>query len=99
MNENTSNDDHVEIRKGIVGTVAHDVIVTIPKGANQRVSAEIERIEPLVAPMSRGQRIGTLRVRLDDQLLLEQELVAQSDVAQGGWFSRLWDGLRMRVSR
>lgn len=83
----------------VEGSVAHDVIVTIPKGANQRVSAEIERIEPLVAPIEKGQRIGTLRVRLDNQQLLEQQLIAQSSVTQGGWFARLWDGLRMRVSR
>ncbi len=83
----------------VEGTVDHDVIVTIPKGANHRVSAEIERVEPLVAPITKGQRIGTLRVRLDEQLLLEQEMVAQTDVAQGGWLSRTWDGLRMRISR
>lgn len=83
----------------VEGTVAHDVIVTIPKGANQRVTAEIERIEPLVAPIAKDQPIGTLRVRLDDQLLLSQQLIAQNPVAPGGWFSRVWDDLRMRVSR
>ncbi len=83
----------------VEGTVTHDVIVTIPKGANQRISAEIERVEPLVAPISVGQRIGTLRVRLDDQLLLEQPLVAKTEVAEGGWATKLWDSVRMRISR
>jgi D-alanyl-D-alanine carboxypeptidase (penicillin-binding protein 5/6) len=83
----------------VEGTVNHDVIITIPKGANQRVSAEIERTEPLVAPVTTGQRIGTLRVRLDNQVLLEQALVAKTDVPEGGWASRLWDSVRMRVAR
>ena len=82
----------------INGTVARDVIVTIPKGANQRVSAEIERIEPLVAPIMPGQQIGTLRVKLDNKLLLQQPLISADDIAAGGWFSQLWDGLRMRIA-
>lgn len=81
------------------GTVARDVIVTIPKGANQRVSAEIERVEPLVAPIDQGQQIGTLRVKLDNQLLLQQQLVAAAGVDEGGWFGQLWDGLQMRIAR
>lgn len=82
----------------INGTVARDVIVTIPKGANQRVSAEIERIEPLVAPILPGQQIGTLRVKLDNKLLLQQQLISADNIAAGGWFSQLWDGLRMRIA-
>ncbi len=81
------------------GTVSRDVIVTIPKGANQRVSAEIERVEPLVAPIEAGQQIGTLRVKLDDQLLLRQQLIAADAVVEGGWFGKLWDGLQMRIAR
>ena len=80
------------------GTVSRDVIVTIPKGANQRVSAEIERIEPLVAPIAPGQSIGTLRVKLDDKLLLQQPLISADNIAAGGWFSQLWDGFRMRIA-
>lgn len=83
----------------VEGTVTHDVIVTIPKGANQRVSAEIERVEPLVAPIAAGQRIGVLRVKLDDRVLLEQQMVARDTVDEGGWISRVWDGLRMRIAR
>lgn len=83
----------------VEGTVEHDVIVTIPKGANQRISAEIERVEPLVAPLDEGQRIGTLRVRLDDQLLLAQPLVAKASIAEGGWVSQVWDSVRMRIAR
>ncbi len=80
------------------GTVEHDVIVTIPKGANQRVSAEIERVEPLVAPIESGQIIGSLRVKLDNQLLLSQQLVAADAVSESGFFGQLWDGLRMRIA-
>ncbi|MGH1361510.1 MAG: D-alanyl-D-alanine carboxypeptidase family protein [Burkholderiaceae bacterium] len=83
----------------VSGTVSRDVIVTIPKGANQRVSAEIERVEPLVAPIEAGQQIGTLRVKLDNQLLLQQHLIAADGVIEGGWFGQLWDGLQMRIAR
>ncbi len=86
-------------RDQIDGTVDHDVIVTIPKGANQRVSAEIERIEPLVAPIESGAPIGSLRVKLDDRLLLSQQLLAADKVSEGGFFGQLWDSLRMRIAR
>ena len=39
-------------------------MVTVPKAQVASVKGEIERTEPLVAPIARGQKIGTLRVRL-----------------------------------
>ncbi|MEZ5661519.1 MAG: hypothetical protein R3E83_24355 [Burkholderiaceae bacterium] len=52
-----------------------------------------------MAPIEVGQQIGTLRVRLDQQLLLEQPLVAKSAIEEGGWATRMWDSVRMRVGR
>ena len=52
-------------------------------------------MQPLVAPIDKGQRIGTLRVRLDDKVIAEQPLIALEPVAQGGWFGRAWDTIRL----
>ena len=83
----------------VQGGFTSDVVVTVPRGQAQRIKGEIERIEPLVAPITKGQRIGILRVRLDDQVIAERPLVALKDVDEGGWFGRLWDGLRLLISR
>ncbi len=83
----------------VQGGFAKDVVVSVPRGQAQRISGEIERIEPLVAPITKGQRIGILRVRLDDQVIAERPLIALKDIDEGGWFGRLWDGLRLMISR
>ena len=61
--------------------------------------AEIERIEPLVAPIAQGQRIGTLRVRLGEQMVTERPLVAINAVEQAGLFGRAWDSVRLWLGR
>jgi D-alanyl-D-alanine carboxypeptidase (penicillin-binding protein 5/6) len=76
-----------------------DVFVSVPKGQADRLKAEIERIEPLVAPVRDRQPIGTLRVRLDDKVLLERQVLAQSAVESASVFGRLWDTMRMWWAR
>ncbi len=83
----------------VAGGFSKDVVVTVPRGQAQRIRGEVERIEPLVAPITKGQRIGILRVRLDDQVIAQRPLIALKDIDEGGWFGRLWDGLRLMISR
>ena len=83
----------------VAGGFTKDVVVTVPRGQAQRISGEVERIEPLVAPITKGQRIGILRVRFDDKVIAERPLIALTDIDEGGWFGRLWDGLRLMISR
>jgi D-alanyl-D-alanine carboxypeptidase (penicillin-binding protein 5/6) len=71
------------------------VLVTVARGSGDRVKGEIERTQPLVAPVEKGQRIGTLRVRLDDKVIAEHPLVALEPVAPAGWFGRAWDTMRL----
>jgi serine-type D-Ala-D-Ala carboxypeptidase (penicillin-binding protein 5/6) len=80
-----------EVKAGFAG----DVLVTVARGQGERVRGEIERMQPLVAPIAKGQQIGTLRVRLEDQSISEQPLLALEAVEQAGWFGRAWDGARL----
>ena len=80
-----------EVRAGF----ANAVMVTVARGQADRVRGEIERVQPLVAPIEKGRQIGTLRVRLDDKLIAEQPLVALEAVGQAGWFGRAWDTIRL----
>jgi D-alanyl-D-alanine carboxypeptidase (penicillin-binding protein 5/6) len=72
-----------------------DVVVTVPKGQAEKLKADIERVTPLVAPLAQGQRIGTLRVRLDDKVLVERPVLALATIEEAGLFGRLWDGVRL----
>ena len=71
------------------------VRVTVLRGQGDRVRGEIERISPLVAPIAKGQQVGTLRVKLDDKVIAEQPLVALDAVEQAGWFGRAWDTIQL----
>lgn len=75
-----------------------DVVVSVPKGQVDKLKAEIERIEPLVAPIAAGQAVGTLRVKLGERVLIERPVLALNTVAEAGWFGRTWDGLRLMIA-
>ena len=81
--------------KEVKAGFANPVLVTVARGQADRVKGEIERMQPLVAPIAKGQTLGTLRVRLDDKVVAEQPLIALEAVAPAGWFGRSWDTMRL----
>jgi D-alanyl-D-alanine carboxypeptidase (penicillin-binding protein 5/6) len=76
-----------EVKAGFEGAV----LVTVPRGQGQKVKGEIERIQPLVGPLTKGQRIGTLRVQYEDKTIAEHPLLTLEAVDQAGVFGRAWD--------
>jgi D-alanyl-D-alanine carboxypeptidase (penicillin-binding protein 5/6) len=76
---------------------ADDVMVTVPKAQVAAVKGEIERTEPLVAPITSGQQVGTLRVRLGTNVLAERPVVALEAVEPAGFFGRVWDTMRLWI--
>ena len=76
-----------------------DVTVAVPRGQAGQVKAEIERTEPLVAPITQGQRIGTLRVKLGERVLVERPLLALGAVEEAGLFGRAWDTIRLWMGK
>ena len=90
-----------EVWKGAQRTLPagfeQDVVITVPKGQAGALRPEIERMQPLVAPIAKGQKIGTLRVRLGENVLAERTLVALAEMPAGSWFARAWDSLRLML--
>jgi len=88
-----------EVWKGssssVTGGFEREITVSVPKGQADQVRAEIERLQPLLAPIARGQRIGTVRVKLGDQVLAEQPMVALGAVDSAGFVGRQWDSVRL----
>ncbi|MEO6690093.1 MAG: D-alanyl-D-alanine carboxypeptidase family protein [Dokdonella sp.] len=88
-----------ELWKGAVATlplgVTDDVLVTFPRGRYADLKASLDLPSRLVAPLAKGQSIGTLKVKLDDKTLFERPLVALEDGAEGGFFKRFSDGVWM----
>jgi len=88
-----------EVWKGasptVNGSFRQDITVSVPKGQGTQVRAEIERVQPLLAPIASGQQIGTVRIKLGDRLLAEQPMVAMTGVESAGLLGRSWDSIRL----
>lgn len=76
---------------------ADDVLITAPRAQIGNIKGEIERTEPLIAPIHTGQRIGTLRIRLGETVIAERPLIALETVETAGWFKSTWDTIRLWV--
>jgi D-alanyl-D-alanine carboxypeptidase (penicillin-binding protein 5/6) len=72
-----------------------DVYVTLPKGQQQRLKAEMTTTQPLLAPLSVGQKVGTVKFLLDGKLLAERPLEALEGVQVANIFGRTWDAVRL----
>jgi D-alanyl-D-alanine carboxypeptidase (penicillin-binding protein 5/6) len=69
--------------------------VVIPRGRYGDLKAVIEMPEVLIAPISKGQKLGVLRVKLDETILAEQDLIALDEVPEGGFLRRMSDGIAL----
>ncbi|PWW35953.1 penicillin-binding protein 6 [Chromohalobacter israelensis] len=76
-----------ELRLG----VADDVYLTVPRGRSDELSAQLDIRETIEAPVSAGDRLGTLKIVLDGEVLDERPLVALESIDEGGFFKRIWD--------
>jgi serine-type D-Ala-D-Ala carboxypeptidase (penicillin-binding protein 5/6) len=81
--------------KVVNAAVEGGLVLTIPKGQIDGLKADIERMQPLVAPIAKGQKIGTVKVRFGDKLIAERPLVANEAVDEAGFFGRMADTIRL----
>jgi D-alanyl-D-alanine carboxypeptidase (penicillin-binding protein 5/6) len=72
-----------------------DFYVSVPRGVADQVKADLVSMQPLVAPISVGQKVGTVKVMLQGKPLGEYAVVALENVAIAGFFGRIWDGMRL----
>ena len=74
------------------------VIVTVPAGETKGLKTEVVRPDPLVAPLLKGQAVGTLRVNLaSGQPVAEVPLTVLETVEETGLLGRAWDALRLWI--
>nr|WP_188365071.1 D-alanyl-D-alanine carboxypeptidase family protein [Marinicella pacifica] len=86
-----------EVWKGAAEEVplglADDLFITIPKGSYEQLQAGVDIPSQLEAPIQEGQVIGQLIIRLQDSVVAERPMVALSTIEQGGWWTRMVDGM------
>ena len=89
------------IWKGKASTVklgrADALVVAVPTGSAAQIKTQLARPDPLVAPVTKGQTLGSLKVFRGEQLWVEMPLQALDAVEQAGVFGRAWDALRLWI--
>lgn len=76
---------------------ARDFYVTVPRGSAQRLKAQIISKQPMLAPISKGQAVATLRLTLDGQPVGDYALAALTEVSVSGLIRRAWDSLMLML--
>jgi len=83
-----------EVKLGTPG----GLFVSVPRGEGGKLQTRIERTDPLVAPLAKGQRVGTVKVATTSGTpVAEVPLVVLEPVEQAGLLGRAWDSLRLWV--
>jgi D-alanyl-D-alanine carboxypeptidase (penicillin-binding protein 5/6) len=87
------------IYKGTSATMklgfAADVWITLPRDRFAGLKAQLQTSEPFVAPYSRGQKAGIMKLVRDNAAVAELAVVALEDVPVAGFLSRGWDTIRL----
>jgi D-alanyl-D-alanine carboxypeptidase (penicillin-binding protein 5/6) len=92
----------VEVWKGATKEVrlraARSVVVSVPKGDSGKLQTQLQRTDPLVAPLSKDQRVGSVKVTsATGAVLAEVPLVVMEPVDQASLFGRMWDAIRLWI--
>ena len=61
----------------------------MPKGKEPKIEPVLESRQPVLAPLVRGQQIGTLTLTIDGEPYGSFPVVALTDVPEGGFFGRV----------
>lgn len=87
----------LRIYKGTGSTVkagfTSDFYVTVPRGTTKNIQAQLISKQPLLAPVKRGQKLGTLSLTANGQPVGEYPLLALEDIEVAGILGRGWDNI------
>ncbi len=73
------------------------IVVAVPTGSGAKLKTQVVRTDPLVAPITKGQQLGVVKVLAGEQIVAEVPLLALESVAQAGIFGRAWDSIRLWI--
>ncbi|MFC3120660.1 serine hydrolase [Agaribacter flavus] len=77
--------------------INQDTNLTIPRGQADKLKAHFEINEQLQAPMDKGQEVGTLQLKLGEELIASYPLVTLEEVQEGGIFDRAMDYISLKL--
>jgi D-alanyl-D-alanine carboxypeptidase (penicillin-binding protein 5/6) len=86
--------DKAQVGLGTAGSL----VVTVPRGEGAQLKTTIERTDPLVAPLTQGQHVGSIRiVTAGGTEVRRVPLQVLEPVPLAGIFGRAWDAVRLWI--
>ncbi len=79
--------------------LTQDLALMIPRGSQRDVRMSYKlKSSQFIAPLKKGDELGTVEVKLKDSIIATVPLVAGEDIGEGGFFTRLTDRVVMFFS-
>ena len=95
--------NEARIWKGASKTIplglAEDLYATIPRRQYPDLKAVINVDKKITAPVKEGAKLGSVKVTLKDELIIDKDLVALQTVEQGNIFQRLADSAMLMLEK
>ena len=95
--------NEAKVWKGASKTIslglAEDIYVTIPRRQYKDLKAVINVDKKITAPVADGAKLGSVKVTLKDEVVINKDLVALKAVDQGNIFQRLSDSVMMMMEK
>jgi len=77
--------------------LSEPLFVTIPRGRYEDLDGQVELTPELSAPLAADQVVGSIEVKLGEDVVARRDLITLNAVEEAGFFGRTWDSLRMWV--
>lgn len=77
--------------------VKKDVLVSVPKGKIDDINTSIDIPNQLIAPYKKGDKVGTLNITLEGNVLKTIPLIILNDAPQGSFISRQYDTVSLWI--
>jgi D-alanyl-D-alanine carboxypeptidase (penicillin-binding protein 5/6) len=75
--------------------IAHDLYITTPKGSGRKIKNNLKVEAMIEAPVKQGQSFGKVSINLQDKQIASQNLVALSEIKEGGTWRKLVDNIQL----
>jgi D-alanyl-D-alanine carboxypeptidase (penicillin-binding protein 5/6) len=75
--------------------VGKDIYITIPRGRYRDLDISMDIDREISAPVTRGQQLGQVSIKLDEELVLSENIVAMQAVGEGSLVVRALDSIKL----
>ncbi|MEX3592591.1 MAG: D-alanyl-D-alanine carboxypeptidase family protein [Burkholderia sp.] len=79
--------------------VQKDQFITLPKGGGDKVESQVILNTPLIAPLTKGQQVGTVEFVADDKTVAKFPVMALQAVQEAGLLGRILDSILLMFSK